>query len=382
MLQDKGPLWVYEEDDLVFNARPGVVRFGVKRHFSDFLMPLVVFLIGAIIFSLFFQNYVLYNYEKMMDEDGDEPCWPEWEDRIILTNGTYMCKSEWNTYREGYSNYMTSDNHYKFKEYGETYEHRWSEQDGYLFISYVPSDRDHYECYVYILESNLPENLTGDEFWYYYGDTPDFPDWCDEDPRAVDTQYISNSSIPFNGERIYKVYETQGELWAIEFEQFTEADRIISGYYYIDEFEVDLIVTFTPAVLGFGMMIGPIFLGRKKEFVIDINNSVFTKQFASTPHLAKSKRLAKPFEMYLAHTTKTIHHVGDENSSSYTTEASGMELSISGEDGNLIGVIFFRTQDARKDFKQTLEKIQFVSGTTFGKPGDQKMWWNDASKYR
>ena len=127
----------------------------------------------------------------------------------------------------------------------------------------------------------------------------DFPDWCDEDPRTVDTQYISNSSIPFNGERIYGVHESEGELWSIEFVQFTADDQIISEYYYIDESEEDLVVTFTPAVLGLGLMIGLIFFGRKKEFVIDINNSVFTKQFASTPHLAKSKRLAKPFEMYL-----------------------------------------------------------------------------------
>ena len=99
MFRDKGPIWVYEEEDLVFNAEPGVVRFGEKRDFLKFLMPLVLFLIGGIIFSSFFQNYVVYNYEKMMDENGDEPCWPEWEDRIILTNGTYMCNHEWNTYR-------------------------------------------------------------------------------------------------------------------------------------------------------------------------------------------------------------------------------------------------------------------------------------------
>jgi len=372
MFQDTGPLWVYEEDELVFNASPGVVRFSAKRNFFSFLVPLVLFFIGAMIFSSFFQDYVVYNYEKMMDEDSDEPCWPDWEDRITLTNGTHMCKFEWNTYREGYSNYMTSDNHYKFKEFEETYEHRWSEEDGYVFISFIPQESDHYECYVYIRESSLPENLTGNEFWYYYSDSPDFPDWCDEDPRTVDTQYISNSSIPFSGERIYKVYETDGELWAIVFEQFTDDERIISGYYYIDESEGDLIVTFAPAVIGVGLMVGPIFFGRKKESVLDINNSVFTKQFASTPHLAKSKKLAKPFEMYITHTTKEIHHSGDEYTSAYTTETSGMELSIAGEDGNLIDLIFFITDDARKDFKQTLEKIEFVTGMTIGNPGDQK----------
>jgi len=361
MVQNKGPLWIYEEEDLIFNAEPGVVRFGAKRNFLNFLMPIFVFLIGAMFFSLFFQNYVVYNYEKMMDDDGDEPCWPDWEDRIVLTNGTYMCKFDLNTYREGYSNYMTSDNHYKFKEYGETYEYRWSEQDNYLFISYIIPDMDNYECYVYVRESNLPENLTGDEFWYYYNDQPDFPDWCDDNPRSVERDYTSNSSIPFDGERIFRVHESQGELWSIEFEQFTADDRIISGYYYIDEFET-LLESLIPAVLGFGMMIGPVFFGRKKEFVIDVNNSVFTKQFASTPHLAKSKKLAKPFEMYLTRTTKTILHPGDEHTSSHTTEASGMELSISGEDGNLIDVIFFITKDARKDFKQTLEKIEFVTG--------------------
>ncbi|MGB0266140.1 MAG: hypothetical protein ACPGAN_07650 [Candidatus Poseidoniaceae archaeon] len=371
MFQDKGPLWIYEEEDLVFNASPGVVRFSEKRHFFSFLIPMVVFLIGAMMFSLFFQNYVVYNYEKMMDEDGDEPCWPEWEDRIILTNGTYLCNSEWNTYREGYSNYMTSDNHYKFKEYEETYEHRWSEQDGYLFISFIPSDTDHYECNIYIRESSLPENLTGDEFWYYYNDQPDFPDWCDDNPRSVERDYTSNSSIPFNGERIFRVHESEGELWSIEFEQFTADDRIISEYYYIDEFEGGVLEALIPAVLGSGLMIGSIFFFRKKEFVIDISNSVFTKQFASTPHLAKSKRLAKPFEMYLVHTTKEIHS-SSEHGISHTKYASGMELSITGEDGNLIDVIFFRTQDARKDFKQTLEKIEFVSGTTIGEPGDQK----------
>lgn len=118
-------------------------------------------------------------------------------------------------------------------------------------------------------------------------------------------------------------------------------------------------------------MIGPIFHVRKKECIIDINNSVFTKQFASIPHLGRSKRLAKPFEMYLVHTTKEIHS-SNEDGTSHTSYASGMELSIAGEDGNLIDVIFFRTQDARKDFKQTLEKIEFVTGTTLGSSKDTK----------
>ena len=371
MLHNKNPLWVYEEEDLVFNASPGVVKFSAKRDFTSYIMPSVMFFIGLLILLSFVQDVLINNYEKMMDDNGDEPCWPEWEDRIILTNGTYMCKSEWDTYRQGYSNYMTSENHYKFDEYGETYEHRWSEQDGYLFISFIPSDRDHYECNIYVRESNLPENLTGNEFWFYYWETPTFPDWCDEDPRTVNRQYTSNSSIPFNGERIYQVYETSGELYAIEFEQFTDKERIFSGYYYIDENEGDFIVSYFPLALGFGLMSVPIFFSRKKEFVIDINNSVFTKQFVSTPHLAKSKRLAKPFEMYLVHTTKEIHS-SSEDGISHTKYASGMELSVSGEDGNLIDVIFFRTQDARKDFKQTLEKIEFVTGTTIAKPGDQK----------
>ena len=124
MVQNKGPLWIYEEEELVFKASPGILRLSAKRNFFSFVIPAFMFLIGAVIFSSFFQDYVVYNYEKMMDEDGDEPCWPEWEDRIVLTNGTHMCKSEWNTYREGYSNFMTSENHYKFKEYGEGSETR------------------------------------------------------------------------------------------------------------------------------------------------------------------------------------------------------------------------------------------------------------------
>ena len=47
MFRDKGPLWIYEEEDLTFNAEPGVVRFGAKRNFLNFLMPIFVFLIGA-----------------------------------------------------------------------------------------------------------------------------------------------------------------------------------------------------------------------------------------------------------------------------------------------------------------------------------------------
>ena len=44
------PLWIYEEEDLVFNASPGVVRFSEKRHFFSFLIPIAVFLIGAMFF--------------------------------------------------------------------------------------------------------------------------------------------------------------------------------------------------------------------------------------------------------------------------------------------------------------------------------------------
>jgi len=365
MILGSDPMWVYEEDDINFNASPGVVNFGNKDHgLMAYVIPIVLFLLGSIIFAGFVENVLIYNYEKMMDEDGDEPCWPEWEDRIVLTNGTYMCKTDWNTYREGYSNYMTSDNHYKFKEYGETYEHRWSEQDGYLFISWIPSDRDHYECYVYIRESNLPENLTGDEFWYFYHNAPNFPDWCDEDPRTVDRQYSSNSSAPFNGERIYKVHESQGELYGIDFEQFTDDERIISGYYYIDENPGDYIVTYFPAVLGLGLMSVPIFFGRKVEYIIDIKNSVFSKQFVSYPHLAKRKKLAEPFEMYLISTTKEIIHT-HQDGGSHTSYASGMEFSIAGDDGDLINVIFFRSGDTKRQFKQTLEKIEFVTGKTF-----------------
>ena len=50
-----------------------------------------------------------------------------------------------------------------------------------------------------------------------------------------------------------------------------------------------------------------------------------------------------------------------------------MELSIAGEDGNLIDVIFFRTQDARKDFKQTLEKLEFVTAQQLVNPETRRI---------
>ena len=53
------------------------------------------------------------------------------------------------------------------------------------------------------------------------------------------------------------------ELWSIEFEQFTENDRIISEYYYIDENEGDLIVNFTPAVFGLGLVLRLPSVGKK-----------------------------------------------------------------------------------------------------------------------
>tara|TARA_B100001758_G_scaffold194995_1_gene172575 strand:+ start:1272 stop:2381 length:1110 start_codon:yes stop_codon:yes gene_type:complete len=369
MVLGSGPIWIYEEEQILLNASPGVVKFAEKNHgLFPYLIPIVLFLFGALIFAGFVDEVLIYNYEKIIDEDSDEPCWPEWDDRIVLTNGTYMCITEWNTFREDYSNFKTSDNHYKFDQWEETYEYRWSEQDGYLFISYIPPDRDHYECSTYIRESSLPKNLTGDEFWYYYLDTPDFPDWCeDEDPRNVNPQYISNSSIPFNGEKFYDVYESSGELYGISFQQFTDDEQIMSEYYY----EGEVTHTYFTGVLGPAMMSAPIFFGRKKRYVIDTNNSIFTTEFVSFPHLPKMKKLAKPFEMYLTNTTKEIHH-SNEDGGSRTSYHNGMELSIADENGDLIDVIFFLSDNAKKEFKQTLEKIEFVTETTFGNSSDEK----------
>lgn len=101
---------------------------------------------------------------------------------------------------------------------------RWSAQGDYIVLAEIQED-GYGDCDYYRPASTLPvdwstEDLTYPSIWSAR------PSWCDNIGLGNDEDFTSTQSAPFDGERLYRVFDmTYSDVYYLEFTNTTVTDR-------------------------------------------------------------------------------------------------------------------------------------------------------------
>ncbi len=364
-------IWLNNPDAIKVDAMPSKISFTPDRPFS---IVGSIFTMGFIIFGLILAGIPIgiiaaETIYPMLDEDSDEPCWPDQDSAIILSDGMVYCDLGGST--EEYTDYQIADGHYRMTMYGEeVYEYRWSEENGTITYAWLDGDYNYYECWQYIRASALPENFTGDDLIVKYGtEDESYPEWCNESPDNSNIVYSDTNSTPFDGELLYNIYPSD-MAYSIETTQFMDEGNIRHTYHELDwdnqiYFEEVAFLSIFMFV-GLAIMLAPL-LTRKRILTFDTIANQVTEEFAKWPRFGTHRAtIQTPLSVDIVRNTREVHHSesGDEHSSgrTWTTYHDGIDITV-----DLVGqgpqpVLFLEGNDARKEYESILGQLFFVLG--------------------
>ena len=363
-------IWLNNPDAIKVDAMPSKISFTPERPFS---IGGAIFTIALILFGLIFAGIPIgiiaaESIYPMLDEDSDEPCWPDQDTAVILSDGMVYC--QWDNWTEEYTNYQIADGHYRMTIYEEVYEFRWSEENGTITYAWLDGDYNHYECYQLIRASALPENFTGDDLIVKYGtEDESYPEWCNENNDNSNIVYSDTNSTPFDGELLYNIYPSD-VAYSIETTQYMEDGNIRHTYHELDWdnqlFIEDAAFLSIFVLAGLAIMWVPL-VTRKRILTFDTNANQVTEEFAKWPRFGTLRAtIQMPLSVDIVRNTREVHHSegGDEHSSgrTWTTYHDGIDITV-----DLVGqgpqpVLFLEGNDARNEYDSILGQLFFVLG--------------------
>lgn len=364
-------IWLNNPDAIKVDAMPSKISFTPDRPFS---IVGSIFTMGFIIFGLILAGIPIgiiaaETIYPMLDEDSDEPCWPDQDSAIILSDGMVYCDLGGST--EEYTDYQIADGHYRMTMYGEeVYEYRWSEENGTITYAWLDGDYNYYECWQYIRASALPENFTGDDLIVKYGtEDESYPEWCNESPDNSNIVYSDTNSTPFDGELLYNIYPSD-MAYSIETTQFMDEGNIRHTYHELDWDnqiyfeEVAFLSIFMFA--GLAIMLAPL-LTRKRILTFDTIANQVTEEFAKWPRFGTHRAtIQTPLSVDIVRNTREVHHSesGDENSPgrTWTTYHDGIDITVDLAGQGPQPVLFLEGNDARNEYDAILGQLFFVLG--------------------
>lgn len=363
-------IWSNDPDAIKVDAIPSKISFTPNRPFS---IAGAFGIIALIIFGLMFTLVPigilsLEIIPPMFDENSDEPCWPDQDLAIILSDGMVYCY--WDNLTEEYTNYQIADGHYRMTMYEEVYEYRWSEENGTITYAWLDVDYNYYDCWQYIRASALPENFTGDDLIVKYGtEDESYPEWCNESYDHSNIEYSDTNSTPFDGELLYDKYPDD-MAYSIQTTQYMENGNILHTYHELDwgdESPFVLVLFLSIFMLvGLGIMSVPLLL-RKRILTFDTIANQVTEEFAKWPRFGTLRAVMQtPLSVDIVRNTREVHHSdgSDEHSSgsTWTTYHDGIDITI-----DLVGqgpqpVLFLEGDDARNEYDSIIGQLFFVLG--------------------
>ena len=237
--QDYHPFqWFNGPDTIKIDAGISKISFTQSSSFfGNFMRILIgIFLFGIGFMFILGSAWVIAGDSVigMIYEDSNEPCWPNQDTAITLSDGEVFCKFE--TFTDGYSNYQIADDYYSLEMYGDEQKYRWSEENGIITDAYHYDDSDEYYCMSFIRASALPENWTADDLIMGENRWDDaYPEWCWESPENTNVVFNDTNSTPFDGELLYEIYPSDIALWITTW-QHTEDGELITTYYESSRF--------------------------------------------------------------------------------------------------------------------------------------------------
>ena len=384
--QDYHPFqWFDGPDTIKIDAGPSKISFTHSSSFSGNFMRILG---GMLLFGLGFMfilgsAWVIAGDSiiGMNNEESKEPCWPNQDTAITLSDGEVFCKFD--TYTDGYSNYQIADDYYSLEMYGEEQKYRWSEENGIITDAYHYDDSDEYYCMSFIRASALPENWTADDLIIgeTYGDDA-YPEWCWESPDNSNVVFNDTNSTPFDGELLYEIRPDDVALFIITW-QYTEDGELIITNYESSRFGEGSVVFFQ----FFGLLfIGLIFMSfgswfRKRVIMFDTVTNQITEEFIKRPRFGTIRsEMKSPISVDIVKNTRVVHHreSGDEHSSgrTWTTTHRGIDIMV-----DLVGqgpkaVLFLEGKNPQTEFESILELLFSTLGIKDEEEG-QKWWESD-----
>ncbi|HIE82200.1 MAG TPA: hypothetical protein EYQ07_06735 [Candidatus Poseidoniales archaeon] len=391
--QDYHPFqWFDGPDTIKIDAGPSKISFTHSSSFSGNFMRILG---GMLLFGLGFMfilgsAWVIAGDSiiGMNNEESKEPCWPNQDTAITLSDGEVFCKFD--TYTDGYSNYQIADDYYSLEMYGEEQKYRWSEENGIITDAYHYDDSDEYYCMSFIRASALPENWTADDLIIgeTHGDDA-YPEWCWESPDNSNVVFNDTNSTPFDGELLYEMYPSD-ELYPsdvvswINTIQYKEDGGMINTFYESSRFMGaggnSIMGFFGFLLMGiFTMSFGLMF--RKRVIMFDTATNQITEEFIKRPRFGTIRSEMKvPISVDIVKNTRVVHHreSGDEHSSgrTWTTTHRGIDIMV-----DLVGqgpkaVLFLEGKNPQTEFESILELLFSTLGIKDEEEG-QKWWESD-----
>ena len=368
--------WFDDPEHIVIDAQQSKVSLqdGQKKSSSEVIFTKIFDLVLLVVGFLFIMAPIVSILGDVvpayLDEESDEPCWPDQENAITLSDGDVFCKwSEWGERSETYSDYQIADNHYRMEigNNGIT-DYRWSEDNGIITSASIWQDEfgGSYECQQYIRASSLPDNWTGNDLFIHYDEEYHYPAWCNDEPSQDEQEYTETNTIPFEGELLYHL-DVSERLYGIYTTQFTENDKVN----YTNHELFHPYPHFEPIMLIFILVFGGVgvailsFIDRKRVLIIDGANNQVKFEYVKWPRYDTiSYELQSPisYEIRKKKRTKTHSNEEGERTTFWTTTHHGVDVAF-----DLVGegpspLLFLEGNNPQTEFESILELLSSTLG--------------------
>ena len=212
---------VHGSDELKVVSSPD--RVVIKR--SSFAWGDVLFFLPFVAFGLLFIGVGLGGaavgaYEWWMA--GEEHCIYSDDEPLFTGDGTAHCLDH-NSERT-FERLETSEDRFRYSN-GDAISHfRWSTEGEYIVVAEIEED-GYADCDFYRPASTLPMEWSTEDLTYPYIWSAR-PSWCDNIGLGNDEEFTSTESAPFDGERLYRVFDSNyGDADYLEFTNTTVTYR-------------------------------------------------------------------------------------------------------------------------------------------------------------
>ena len=212
---------VHGSDELQVVSSPDrVVIKGSSFAWGDvlFFLPFVAF--GLLFIGVGLGGSAVGAYEWWMA--GEEHCISSDDEPLFTGDGTAHCL-DYNSERT-FERLEASEDRFRYSN-GDVINHfRWSAEGEYIVVAEIQQD-GYVNCEFYRLASTLPAACSTEDLTYSYIWSAS-PSWCSDAGLGNDEEFTSTESAPFDGERLYRVFDSNyGDVYYLEFTNTTVTDR-------------------------------------------------------------------------------------------------------------------------------------------------------------
>ena len=315
---------VHGSDELQVVSSPDrVVIKGSSFAWGDvlFFLPFVAF--GLLFIGVGLGGAAVGAYEWWMA--GEEHCISSDDEPLFAGDGAAHCL-DYNSERM-FERLEASEDRFRYSN-GDAISHfRWSAEGEYIVVAEIQRD-GYVNCEFYRLASTLPAAWSTEDLTYPYIWSAS-PSWCNDSGLGDDEEFTSTESAPFDGERLYRVFDSNyGDVYYLEFTNTTVTER---GY-LVDANDGLMGVLFPLIFSGFGLfMLRGVNDFRNFQLTLNrpSNSMQWHKAFAGTRFSGWNWEDADLNTFKVKRTSEEVWYSGHhENDSGYYETKWGDRLSV------------------------------------------------------